>query len=573
MSKVELLTLERGTSLDNQLPQHFARREMNRGRRLAARTRSTWEPSSLVTGGVSTELERVACLGGLEVTWTTGWSLAISTGAMLAPNPSRVTLSRPGSWSGRVEQDDDNYGSYELQQATGVVPSPPPSPSSAGEWWVVYVVPTNATIETNSAPKVFDENPASPTYGQFVAAPGGPMAKVTGHVLTAGVLRGASHSTPDSITLPSGAIAIAWVFTPIGATDLSTAQIYDVRPLLDPGPNMIDPSSWWSNPTPGTLSSPYTDKPIFVGQVRARIRNEWVEARVTLGFEVPSLLEPGATWAGGGGIAWIYLTRVNGLVPRLMRHGNKDIGANPGFTHDFDILDGALVISPTPPLGGLTDDISSAPTAGRWDLRPSAPLTLNDIDSRSFSTVLSYFYNGMTVPQTDAICIGFLVYQSAISGVPQLEGPVSVIDGWISGNGVAKDTNAAKLGSFAKSPALPVQITTLSWTSVAPTAHTGVPFIAARAVVTPHVDTGGAVMAYEESSVPPDVVDDSFNTTGGAHVTQSRTIESPAASTTIGPGNRVVTFAVAATSGGAQITDLKEHLSGLKLPYGLPLSG
>lgn len=555
--------LERVDTMSLNLMQYFRRREENRARRLLTASPSIWAMSSTNNAPADAVEVRPHCLGGLEVSYSgSGWAVNIAPGVMVAPNPSPQTLTRPASWSGRNEADDDAYMSAELGAVASVSPPTPPSGATTGyEWWIVYVTPANAAVESDSNRKVFDQNPASPTFGQFIAASS--TIVVMGHKLSVAVTRGGANMSLASVLLPSGAIPIARIFVPSGATDHTQSLFFDCRPLLhiDPGPNVVE--GWWCNPQSVPLSSPYTNQPVFRGQVRARIGGEWVAARVYNGFDVTSLLDPTATW-GTAGIAWVYLTKVRGTAHRLVRHGAYAVGSNPSFASDFDVIDGGLVISSTPPLVGLiTLHAAGSPlTAGRWDLRPNAPLQLSPIAQASGSTIPTLEYGGLTVEQDDAICIGFIPYTSVVSGVPQLRGPVFCRDGWHFGDGISSSSAAAELGSF-NAPTLPAASASYTWTPVTlPDGIHSLPYDAVRVAFAPQLDTATATLGWSFTDFPPDILEHPA-AFGGSYYTPPRVFMLPTAE---GAGKGVTPAGIAKSFGG-NIVSMSPELVAVRFPY------
>ena len=179
-------------------------------------------------------------------------------------------------------------------------------------------------------------------------------------------------------------------------------------------------------------------------------------ARAGLVLQLAQLVEPGANWGGASQtfnpakVAWIYLAKVNGYVPRLLRVGAYPIGNHPTLTGS-GFLHGCVVLSPKPPKLRLGAGIAKG--GRRWDLRPSSAINL---PSAAFDS-LTFAFSGGIAGTLDAICIGMLIYKHTdASGLPQVAGSVQVTnDGWACGEGVtgfAGDTHplvaAAQQGGF-----------------------------------------------------------------------------------------------------------------------------
>lgn len=434
--------LERFTNLDWTLGQRFPRRELNRSLALPRAVRHLFGPTSAFT---SQQLETRALnvtLGGLEVLQTSasGTTLTVRKGAVLAVRSSPVTETRPGTWSGNDEPDDYDRAMWVLpNDVTALAPPVPLTTATTDvEWWTVYVTPTVQTVETDSAKKVFNE-----LTGVYDSAS---ATKVESFRAVPGVVRGsAGGAIPDP---PGTGIPIAWLCVPSGATTLDDAVVFDVRRLLDqPGPNRV--GGCWQFATEGELSGTY-NQTIFLGHAWARLGQEHLSARAFAStLKVGELAEPGATWDATASpsapkIAWLYLCKVKGLVPRPVRRGQTPIGNHGTLQASNVLLDGALVLSPTPPRIGASVTAAKAAQSGlRWDLRPSAALTLPGFTAGD----MVYNYQGLSVAVDEAICIGFYRYTD-VDGVPLLKGSLHVDElGWMRGASIS-NANTDPAGLF-----------------------------------------------------------------------------------------------------------------------------
>ncbi|MCC6494968.1 MAG: hypothetical protein IT193_01780 [Propionibacteriaceae bacterium] len=424
--------LERLTALDLNLMGRFAARERDRSLSWRTAQRHIFGPVG-TTLAANRETERTSvCLGGLEVEQfaNNAATLTITAGAMLGTHPAPVTETRPGTWSGREEADDYARAMFILPFAATIAPSVPLTVATTDvEWWVVYVTPTVQAVETDSQRRVFNEG-----TGVFDSAS---ATKVERYKAVPGALRGTpGGAIPDP---PAGGIPIAWVRVPAGATNLNDALVFDVRRLLHdaPGPNRI--GGCWQFSHEGQLSGTY-NQTVFLGRVHARLSGELLGARAyTSLIQVGDLAEPGATWDAGAApatpkIAWLYLTKVKGLVPRPVRRGQSPIGHHGTFTGENVLIDGGMVLSPTPPRIGASTDASKAAKSGlRWDMRPSAALTLPSFSRGD----VPHSYAGIVVQPEDAICVGFYRY-TGVDGVPLLVGSLHVDEkGWMKGSSIA----------------------------------------------------------------------------------------------------------------------------------------
>ena len=368
-------------------------------------------------------------LHGLEVEVASGWSLNVSPGELLATTPSPGTDGRPAEWSGRVEADDAPAGLYALPVAATVAPASPPSGALvSAEIWAVYVSPSEVAAEVTSALKQFNE-----TTGVFDTVYNKP--KVYQHQAAPKVLRGASGGAVPSLPLGTD-VPLAFVWVPPGATDLSGAVILDTRraPTDLDLPNEIG-GSWECPLAPATALPDSSSIPIWRGHVWARLGGERLTA-ISRGMRLAQIAEPGATWDNTAAIsapatAYLYLCRVAGRVPRPTRRGATVLGAIGAGIPTW--LEGALVLSPTPPrvrcpVGG------SSEAGGRWDLRASASIALPDGTSVFGASpgAVAYPWGGLTAPADDCICVGIMQYVGIDTfGPPDALGADDGDAGWL----------------------------------------------------------------------------------------------------------------------------------------------
>lgn len=434
-------SLERVTTIDLLLMQRFPRRSLQRLARLLSRVRGP--------DGVERE-DTPAVLAGLEVYWTSGggWVLNVTAGAIVAPpgTPTADT-TRPGTWTGKDDTDEDTSYIFELPNAGTATPTSAPGGALASaEWWIVYARMETEIVEADAGRQVFDEG-----TGAFVAA--GSTLKVGAYRTTLHVKRGdpGANLAHSSTQLPGGVgvteVALAFVWIPAGATSLIAAQIYDVRPLHahDKGPNEVGGS--WAMEFDGTLVSPYTTATYAVqGNVWARHRGELLEVSNAGETTLIGQLEPGASWGAAGPglnkIAYVYLCRVRGAVPRYVRLGEDRVGDNTPT--DGPRIAGVLVVSATPPR--LDVGLAASASAFRWDLRASAAIALPDV----VGSAKSHRFAGVTCDALDAICVGMIGYDAVDVGggpsgqdIPKLDGPVALTpDGWLVGRGINTRANS-----------------------------------------------------------------------------------------------------------------------------------
>jgi hypothetical protein len=573
MSVIGQVIKERVTSLKLRLLSRFARRQVDKLGAYAGTVRRLG-PSSATVGQNYETLAPSAgrCLGGLEVAWSSGSSVTVSPGAMLSPTVSPVTETRPGTWSGRFEADDSLYGLAELAQTATIAASDPIPGALAGpEWWVVYVVPTETTVETDSSARVYNQ-----VTGIFDAST---RVQVTQRQLVPGIVRGAANGTiaTSMAGMPANAIAVAWIYVLTGATDLSGAIIYDTRkmPDQDPGPNQI--GGCWSFDTVGAQASPYNQS-IFYGRAWARLGGELLSIRSSLssvgvGVQVADIAEAGATWDNTAStsapkLAWLYLCKPHGLVPRPVRHGNAPIGNNSSFLNDAVITDGVLVLSPTPPKLGT--DLSEHRSGHRWDMRASLALSPTTFTRGQ----LPHAFAGATVVANDAICVGVYRYTGLTgSNLPILYGALQVDEmGWVTGGAIHSDSSVIGLGlptsgifaSFGATATLNngVAPRTLAHTSILldPTilgSSACLPFDAIRVYVTGNLSTSGSPVRWTG-------LDNGILTLcdGSSPFSMLQVLERRArhAGSTI--------FAFNATLDTATFGTINVYLMGLRLPFG-----
>jgi hypothetical protein len=427
--------LERLTALDLNLMQRFQRRDLARvaegfAMRRALGVRGSGLGDSLDPGRI-----RGRCLRGLEVVWASGWQVDVTAGAMLIDWTAGSNATRPGSWTGTYEDDDYPRCVGILPLGATVSPASPPGGALPGyEYWLVYATASEATVETDTARRVFNEG-----TGVYDVAS---AAKVKQQQLTITVLRSSVDSPPNFAGVPSNGIVLALLYVPSGATNLADAVFFDCRklPELAPGPNRI--GGCWQFSHEGQLSGTY-NQTIFLGRAWARLGNELLGVRAySSAIQVGDLAEPGATWDATASpstpkIAWLYLCKPGGYVPRPVRRGAYPLGHHPTLQADGVQVDGALVLSPTPPRIGAGVNAAEAARSGlRWDLRPSANLTLPGWARGD----LAYRYQNLSVTPDDAICIGLYRYTD-VDGVPLLVGSQHVDqDGWVRGSAIFSGT-------------------------------------------------------------------------------------------------------------------------------------
>jgi len=433
MTHVNRAVLERVTALDLNLFQRFPAREQNAALRLMTRQRRNSVSGSI---SASQEVDRTVCLGGLEVKYTSGSTVQITAGKMMASNVgSEITETRPGTYSpSPVEPDTDRFEVATLAATTTVAPASPLGTASGNEWWIVYVTAAETTVESDSARVVFNE-----TTGVFDATT---AAKIGRWTLTPGVLRGSAGDTITTVAggLPANSEMIAWIWVPSGATSLSNALFFDVRKLVDPNaPNECGGRGRYGyDGTPSftaAMSAPTSDTETFSGHFWARIKGQAlsVVAPSGAGLSALKIKDPGATWDSGAStstpkVAWLYLAAPAGYVPRLYAKGTSSIG-NGGGNNELIVMHGALILSSRAPKGAVPTAGASVKTSGLYDLRPSG--TLHMPVSYTVGGI-TYAFDGLT--SDDAICLGPVLYNGydTPNDCPVIAGPCHVSpDGWI----------------------------------------------------------------------------------------------------------------------------------------------
>jgi hypothetical protein len=429
---VDQLPNERVTALDTQLRQRFAAENVDRALRLSRRRKPVVGRAK--NGNFTTDLEvdtqaLGTVLGGLEVTTNTAFSVTVSPGAMIAAHTAQ-TLTRPGTWSGNVDPDDDPVaGLYVLTRPVNVQPSSVPVAIASAEWWAVVAAPAVAALESDSAREVFN-----PTTGVFDAAS---AQKVVHRTLAITVVRGAGGGTVATVSIPAGGVVIAWLYVhAVGETNLNNALLYDARRMPDAvAPNRIG-GHWTARGQ------------AITGEWNATLLGEELSFRAaasslgdtTLPFA--QIAEPGATWPGGGGIAYLYLARVRGTVPRLL--GTLE---ETDFLAEFSSFEvaGALVLSPTPPEIVPAETVAgSGAGRERFDMRNASTLTLpNPTHTPGVPPLVLAMKFGGTVAAGEALCVGFFYYNALLSGLPVTPNDgvaahndvTCGADGWCSGDG------------------------------------------------------------------------------------------------------------------------------------------
>lgn len=565
MSRVVRYLLERVTALDLNLMGRLGRRELDRATSYDSAIRHLWGPIASSVAGNRETLNPSVCLGGLEVEYVSASTVKVTAGALLTLNLFSVSETRPGTWSGKVENDDWVVPIGVLPIDTNVAPgSPIGGPLAADEWWVVYATVNEDAIETDSQRQVFNEG-----TGAFDSAS---AAKVKQNRLSLAITRQVASSGIPGI----GGYPIAWIYVPSGATDLSGATIFDVRriPNQDPGPNMVGGS--WEVPFTGTGPASPTDT-VWQGEAWARIRGERVRVASDTGMTLANLAEPGASWGTNGEgivkLVWLYACKVRGLVPRPVRRGNSPwqyglVTSNilGGGTSDGYVAEGALVLSPAPPRCGIFQtgggSAGTTSTGLRTDLRPSRALTLPS--SVSSGGLASYVYAGESVPVDDALCVGMLVQVNVSGGLPLLLGPLFCgPDGWLEGEGLS----ASALG----------QICTLS-TSALPAASCDVSFFLQTITLSiPEGTAGrppfeairvamwGAADAADRIKLKRQGDGQSVFTTTGSPYNFATKVDR------LLPRGSWAGYAVKVQAQSANISSLSPVVCGLKLPFGSPL--
>lgn len=432
---IERDVLERLSALDVMLIQRHGSRDLLRTLRMHSRHKPRYPFTATPSDNVETDNAKGECLGGLHCFFDADWSVTISAGAYLMQNPAPVTEDRPVYFSPPTpdEADDDLWCLAQTIEDTSVTPGDVPGGALADyEYWLISATAALTTVESDPERVVYNEG--TKTWDSIAAD------KVTTHRLEFTVTRSVPGDTPPA--LPSSAhVPIALLFVPNGATDLSTAEIFDCRRILDPGPNMINGQGLFGfrsteNDAIGQEQGGLTSG-VISGSWRARIHGEEVSVFTGETLRIDWLKEPGAAWdnaatSAAPKIAWVYLCKVQGYVPRPMRRGAAMVGGNSDRS---PFLSGALVISPTPPVLGIRENTDGeSKSAGRWNLHPSTTLTLPSWQA-SASGGLHYRYGGVVVPASDALCVGFMLYTDldVPTSTPLIYGPGCIAaDGWYS---------------------------------------------------------------------------------------------------------------------------------------------
>lgn len=364
--------------------------------------------------------------GGLEVYSATAFSVTVTKGAMLCPHPGGAGHeTRPGTFSGRFDEDDDALGLYELAQDVVVGPASPPATIAAAEWWAVVVTPELAPVETDSARKVFNK-----LTGAFDAAS---PNKVFHRRLVASVVRGTGGGNISTVTIPAGGVVVAWLYMhAVGEASADNALCYDARRMPNPVAQNRVGGAWVAKGQS------------IAGEFFATLMGEELSLRPAIrsGVGVVSettlaaadVAEPGASWPAGPAVAYLYLCRVRGTVPRL-RGTLSDLDSIVDHT-SYEVA-GMLVLSPKPPASFPAGSVNFAET---FDMRSDQTLTLpNPTHSTgAFPKKLALKFGG-TVAAGEAICVGLYPYSALSGGLPITDtGSITNEvqcgrDGWVTG--------------------------------------------------------------------------------------------------------------------------------------------
>lgn len=429
------LPAERVTALDINLRQRFGYRRADLQARLSRRRKQTVVQAKNGLFSTSGEVDASASgtvFGGLEVYTATAYSVTVSKGAMLLAHPggSPGSITRPLTFSGKFDADDDALGLYELAADTVVAASGVPTPIAAVEWWAVVVAPELHAVEADSARKVFDKTPV--TGGDFDAAS---VNKVFHRRLVPSIVRGTGGGSIASVTIPSGSVVIAWLYVhAVGESNLNNALAYDARRMPDPMAQNRVGGHWVAKDQ------------VLTGEWHATLQGEAMSVRAatsvlgstTLPFA--QIAEPGATWPASG-VAYLYLCRVRGTVPRL-RGTLEETDSIAEFT-SFEVA-GALVLSPTPPRSFPDESVSaSGASQERFDLRNASTLVLpNPTHTPGVPPLVLAMKFGGGASADEALCVGLFPYESLSGGLPRafdtvLLGPRHFgcsADGWVAGD-------------------------------------------------------------------------------------------------------------------------------------------
>jgi len=460
---VDRLELERVTRLDLMLAQRYPTKAATRALRMLGRKRR-YGGSTINESDITWQ-----CLGGLEVSYSSGSTVTVRSGSALTPNPDPVTETRPAQYTpAPADADDDTFVFADLVANTNVAPaSAIGAATTLHEWWIVYVTTELSAVETDPDRAVFNEG----SGGAWVAA--SDLDKIKRWVLTPGVVRGAGGANLLTVaaSVPADSVMIALISVPIGSTDLSSALFFDVRRIVtDPGPNMVSGRGLIGNignaigdflPTVAGSAAE-----IVTGSWWGRINDQLVYANTGPGgLSADAICEPGATWDGSASltspkVAWLYLATVgdSDIVPRPVRKGSNVLGTN---TNEQCFLEGALVLSPTPPKMGTTGSAAGHKGHGKIDLRPSASLDLPSFTKGG----MVYNYEGLST--SHALCLGPVLYGDldGSTNLPLVLGTTEVgSDGWfragfaatadivagdglLDGGGLFSDISASALGN------------------------------------------------------------------------------------------------------------------------------
>lgn len=561
--------LERVTGHDIRIRGRIARRGVNAlAAHLAARYPArVWGPEA---NGVALESDvgaGGACLGGLEVfrnNSDAASELRVDPGSLLLPlDALTVTETRPAGWTGTPEPDDGTYAIFDLVTRVTVAPSVVIAGAlAAAEWWIVYAEPVVETVETDPTNKVFNEG-----TGDFDSSS---QPKVTRHGLTITVARGASgqNLAHASLVLPAGAIQLAFVWVPSGATDLSGALIFDTRVLLDAGPNTVETDGWDVPAAAGQIVSPFTssNKGCFRGVIRARLNGEWLECRSTIGITLDKLASPDVAAWGTPSVstpAYLYLCKVRGVVPRLVRIGNKPASTSTVAPNVFQ--SGVLVLSPKKPQVRTSNaGVGPFKSALRYDMRNSSAITL---PRQAFQAgTFEYDFSGCSADVGEAICVGILVYNAfdTSDNLPNVLGQLYVdTDGWAVGDCVKSGDSAfvtytsPTTGAASISAVLDINTITVGgspWT---------VPIAGVRSRFHGTVSTSGVFIEWGNQDQHVEMPVDSGGVANFRHVTH-RLLPSPGSST--------LTMHRGTVSGATFASVIEHKIIGVRFPYNQPLT-
>lgn len=465
MRRVDQLPNERVTALDTQLRQRFAAEHSDRSARLSLRRKPLRGQARNGTTTADTEVNTQALgtvLGGLEVVTSTGFQVLVTAGSMFCAHTAQ-TLTRPGTFSGNLDPDDDPVGGvYALARNTTVAPASAPASIAAAEWWAVVATPAVVAVESDSARKVFNK-----TTGAFDNAS---VQKIFHRQLNLSVVRGAGGGAISTVTIPAGGVVIAWLYVhAIGETNLDNALYYDARRMPDPvAPNRVG-GHWVAKGQ--TLNGEW--RATLLGEELSLRAASNVPADTTLPFS--QIAEPGATWPASG-VAYLYLARVRGTVPRLV--GTLELEDTLYDFTSFEVA-GALVLSPTPPATLPPAQVTGS-GAGReqFDLRNASTLTLpNPTHTPGVAPGVLALKFGGTAPAGEAICVGMFPYTSLSSLLPVTDASDEIVcgaDGWTAGDAV-RSTVTSQIAGLSTAANTGTGLPVFTWTVVASTSGTKLP--------------------------------------------------------------------------------------------------